>query len=60
MTTTTRSAGSSLRGVGRTLRPTAKVLPEHARAHNRAMVLQHLFHQGPSSRADLARSTGLR
>ncbi len=59
MTTTTRSAGPSLRGVGRTLRPTAKVLPEHARAHNRAMVLQHLFHQGPSSRADLARSTGL-
>lgn len=59
MTTTTRSAGPSLRGVGRTLRPTAKVLPEHARAHNRAMVLQHLFHAGPSSRADLARSTGL-
>ncbi len=59
MSATTRSAGPSLRGVGRTLRPTAKVLPEHARAHNRAMVLQHLFHQGPSSRADLARSTGL-
>lgn len=47
------------RGVGRTLRPTGKVLPEHARAHNRSLVLQHLFHQGPSSRADLARSTGL-
>jgi predicted NBD/HSP70 family sugar kinase len=45
--------------VGRTLRPTAKVLPEHARAHNRSLVLQHLFHQGPSSRADLARATGL-
>ncbi|HWJ85829.1 MAG TPA: ROK family transcriptional regulator [Cellulomonas sp.] len=45
--------------MGRTLRPTGKVLPEHARAHNRALVLQHLFHQGPSSRADLARSTGL-
>ncbi|HEY0188433.1 MAG TPA: ROK family transcriptional regulator [Cellulomonas sp.] len=53
------SAGPVLRGVGRTLRPTAKVLPEHARAHNRSLVLQHLFHQGPSSRADLARSTGL-
>jgi predicted NBD/HSP70 family sugar kinase len=43
----------------RSLRATAKVLPEHARAHNRAMVLQHLFHSGPGSRADLARSTGL-
>lgn len=55
----TRPGGPALRGVGRTLRPTAKVLPEHARAHNRSIVLQHLFHQGPSSRADLARSTGL-
>ena len=43
----------------RLLRPTAKVLPEHARVHNRAMVLQHLFHSGPRSRADLARETGL-
>ena len=43
----------------RLLRATAKVLPEHARAHNRAMVLQHLFHDGPGSRADLARATGL-
>ena len=45
--------------VRRVLRPTTKVLPEHARAHNRALVLQHLFHSGPLSRADLARSTGL-
>ena len=43
----------------RTLRPTTKVLPEHARRHNRALVLQSLFHSGPSSRADLARETGL-
>jgi predicted NBD/HSP70 family sugar kinase len=35
------------------------VLPEHARAHNRSLVLAHLFHEGPSSRADIARSTGL-
>ena len=35
------------------------MLPEHARAHNRSLVLQHLFHHGPSSRADVARSTGL-
>jgi len=43
----------------RLLRPTTKVLPEHARVHNRSMVLQHLFHSGPRSRADLARATGL-
>lgn len=43
----------------RLLRPTAKVLPGDARAHNRSMVLQHLFHSGPWSRADLARATGL-
>ena len=43
----------------RLLRPTSKVLPEHARAHNRSMVLQQLFHGGPRSRADLARATGL-
>ena len=43
----------------RLLRPTEKVLPGHARAHNRSMVLQHLFHSGPWSRADLARATGL-
>lgn len=42
-----------------TLRSTSKVLPEHARAHNRSLVLQRLFHDGPASRADLARSTGL-
>jgi predicted NBD/HSP70 family sugar kinase len=43
----------------RTLRPTTKVLPEDARRHNRSLVLQSLFHRGPSSRADLARETGL-
>lgn len=41
------------------LRPTTKVLPEHARAQHRSMVLQRLFHDGPASRADLARATGL-
>lgn len=43
----------------RTRRPGAKILPEHARAHNRALVLQSLFHGGAMSRADLARETGL-
>ncbi|KQW07941.1 ROK family transcriptional regulator [Leifsonia sp. Root4] len=44
---------------GRILRPTAKVLPEHARGHNRALVLQTLYVQGAQSRADIARETGL-
>ncbi|SKC77795.1 ROK family transcriptional regulator [Krasilnikoviella flava] len=55
-TPTTRTAR---RGLGAGLRATSKVLPEHARAHNRALVLQHLFHEGPTSRADLARATSL-
>ncbi|WP_438353654.1 ROK family transcriptional regulator [Microbacterium sp. CJ88] len=46
-------------GAGRTLRQGAKVLPEHARGHNRALVLQTLFHRGAMSRADLSRETGL-
>ncbi|WP_298045869.1 ROK family transcriptional regulator [uncultured Microbacterium sp.] len=51
-------AGRSF-GQARPLRRAAKVLPEHARAHNRSLVLQTLFHQGAMSRADLARETGL-
>ncbi|MDQ1583725.1 MAG: hypothetical protein QOF36_1779 [Microbacteriaceae bacterium] len=44
---------------GRALRPTSKVLPEHARRHNRSLVLQTLYRAGQQSRADVARSTGL-
>src|SRR5690349_703911 len=44
---------------GRTLRPSAKSLPEHSRSHNRALVLQTLYRSGGISRADLARATGL-
>ncbi len=44
---------------GRALRPSAKVLPEHARSHNRSLVLQTLYRAGQQSRADIARSTGL-
>jgi predicted NBD/HSP70 family sugar kinase len=43
----------------RALRPTAKVLPEHIRLHNRSLVLQTLYRTGLQSRADLARETGL-
>ncbi len=46
-------------GPGRALRQGRKVLPEHARGHNRSLLLQTLFHQGAMSRADLSRETGL-
>nr|WP_256971532.1 ROK family transcriptional regulator [Microbacterium esteraromaticum] len=46
-------------GPSRALRSRAKVLPEYARAHNRSLVLQTLYHAGRVSRADLARETGL-
>jgi len=36
-----------------------KFLPSDARTHNRSLVLQHLFTDGPMSRADIARSSGL-
>jgi predicted NBD/HSP70 family sugar kinase len=58
MATQTERSGTG-RGLGARLRATSKVLPEHARAHNRSLVLQHLFHEGPTSRADLARATSL-
>ncbi|WP_345764828.1 ROK family transcriptional regulator [Diaminobutyricibacter sp. McL0608] len=44
---------------GRALRPKTKVLPEHARTHNRSLVLQTLYRSGQVSRADIARETGL-
>jgi predicted NBD/HSP70 family sugar kinase len=44
---------------GKALRPTTKVLPEHARGHNRSLVLQTLYRVGQQSRADIARETGL-
>lgn len=56
---TTGSASSRSFGPGRALRQGGKVLPEHARGHNRSLVLQTLFHQGAMSRADLSRETGL-
>lgn len=46
-------------GPGRRLRSQAKALPEQARGHNRALVLQTLYHAGAMSRADLSRVTGL-
>lgn len=46
-------------GPGRRLRSKSKVLPEQARGHNRALLLQTLYHSGAMSRADLAREIGL-
>lgn len=43
----------------RVLRASGKVLPEHARSHNRSLVLQTLYTQGAQSRADVARETAL-
>jgi predicted NBD/HSP70 family sugar kinase len=52
-------AGAHAFGPGRHLRSRAKVLPEQARGHNRALVLQTLYHSGAMSRADVSRETGL-
>jgi predicted NBD/HSP70 family sugar kinase len=51
--------GASSRAWAAAVRPGAKVLPEHARAHNRALVLQSLYRAAGMSRADLAREVGL-
>lgn len=59
MTTTEVQRSTGGLGPGRVLRPRAKVLPEHARGHNRSLVLQTLYRSGERSRADLARETGL-
>jgi len=53
------TAPDAQRSALRALRPSAKVLPEHARSHNRSLVLQNLYRGGLQSRADLARETGL-
>lgn len=45
--------------LGRALRPSSKVLPGRARAHNRSLVLQTLYRSSGLSRADVARRTGL-
>ena len=43
----------------RPLRPMGKLLAEDTRRHHRSLIPQHLFAEGPASRADLARATGL-
>jgi predicted NBD/HSP70 family sugar kinase len=43
----------------RPLRPIGKLLAQDTKRHHRALILQQLFADGPASRADLARATGL-
>jgi predicted NBD/HSP70 family sugar kinase len=43
----------------RPLRPLGKLLTKDTKRYHRALILQHLFADGPASRADLARATGL-
>jgi len=43
----------------RPLRPIGKLLAEDTKRHHLSLILQHLFADGPASRADLARDTGL-
>ena len=50
---------TSITPVGRPLRPRGKLLQEDARRHHRSLLLQQLFRDGPASRADLARASGL-
>ena len=47
-------------GIGRRpLRPIGKLLAEDTRRHHLSLILQQVFADGPASRADLARATGL-
>jgi predicted NBD/HSP70 family sugar kinase len=43
----------------RQLRPIGKLLAENTKRYHRSLILQQLFAEGPASRADLARATGL-
>lgn len=45
--------------MSRPLRPRGKLLQEDTRRHHRSLLLQQLFREGPASRADLARTSGL-
>nr|WP_297084237.1 ROK family transcriptional regulator [uncultured Demequina sp.] len=53
------TSATSHRALAGAVRPGARVRPEHARRHNRALVLQALYRGDGMSRADLAREVGL-
>ena len=56
---TTDSVPTRRRALAATVRAGARLTPEHARHHNRALVLQALYRGEGLSRADLAREVGL-
>ncbi len=56
---TTGSVPTRRRALAATVRAGARLTPEHARHHNRALVLQSLYRGEGLSRADLAREVGL-
>lgn len=55
------AGGPVTRGIGAvlSLRQAGKASPADARSHNRSLVLQTIYLQGPLSRAAIARATGL-
>jgi predicted NBD/HSP70 family sugar kinase len=53
------AVGGSWALARRPARQRSKLLASHARSHHRSLVLRSLFRDGPASRADLARITGL-
>ncbi|MCB2411712.1 ROK family transcriptional regulator [Demequina sp. TTPB684] len=53
------NAPTRRRALAATVRAGARLTPEHARRHNRALVLQALYRGEGLSRADLAREVGL-
>ncbi|WP_291379789.1 ROK family transcriptional regulator [Demequina sp.] len=53
------NAPTRRRALAATVRAGARLTPEHARHHNRALVLQALYRGEGLSRADLAREVGL-
>ncbi|MDE0572528.1 ROK family protein [Demequina sp. B12] len=53
------AAPQRIKALAGAVRPGARVRPEHARRHNRALVLQSLYRADGLSRADVAREVGL-
>ncbi len=55
----TGAASAPADGAGASRASNRKVLPRHARHHNRSLLLRTVYQKGPQSRADLSRATGL-
>lgn len=59
VTPATQQSPARQRRFASVARHDARLTPERARSHNRALVLQELYRPGSLSRADLARAVGL-